>query len=551
MSDDPKEPEGQGAESTQSNEEEGPKLRQVSEDKLKEILAKHEKWLESDGKEGEQADLQSVDLREALLIGANLREADLSSANLQKANLAKANLQEAELIKTNLREANLHGANLQKAALIRADLHGTHLFRANLQGAGLQHANLQEANLGFANLQGAGLTDANLRRAMFGHATLREANLQDADLTDVKGLLAEQLAGTNVSGAKLPEDIATFGGLDQVVEISRIARKLFLPMLLGALYAVLTIATTQDVWLITNLATSPLPVIGAKIPIVGFYMTAPFLLIGIYVYFHLYMHRLWVGLSGLPAIFPDGTPLDKKAYPWVVIGFVRAHMAPLTNRRQPLALTEIWISVLLAWWVIPATIMYFWVRYLPRHDWAGTALHIALLAASLGIALMLQDLAGATLRGRPWQPIVWNSAYKDGRVYKRFAVLSVMTIVISLLSFNAIQGVPERSLMLTADLRKADLEKVNLAGRDLKGADLRFANLQEADLSRADFQGAKLQGAALFRANLKGANLSFADLRYAEGLTLVQLGGACGDMNTKLPKDLKQYKMNPCPEAGN
>lgn len=37
-------------------------LRKISPEELKEILAVHKKWLESDGKEGKQADLHGVDL---------------------------------------------------------------------------------------------------------------------------------------------------------------------------------------------------------------------------------------------------------------------------------------------------------------------------------------------------------------------------------------------------------------------------------------------------------------------------------------------------------
>ncbi len=41
MNDDPMEPEGQATESAQPDETEGPKLREVSEEELKGILAAH------------------------------------------------------------------------------------------------------------------------------------------------------------------------------------------------------------------------------------------------------------------------------------------------------------------------------------------------------------------------------------------------------------------------------------------------------------------------------------------------------------------------------
>lgn len=55
-------------------------------EKLKEIIEKHKKWLNYE-KDGEKANLQGVDLRSADLQGANLRSANLRNANLQGADL--------------------------------------------------------------------------------------------------------------------------------------------------------------------------------------------------------------------------------------------------------------------------------------------------------------------------------------------------------------------------------------------------------------------------------------------------------------------------------
>ena len=307
-------PEGQTAET--------PEYREISHGELKEILEQHRKWVETGEKEGEQASLDN----------ANLQKAFLWKANLQKAGLGHTNLQETHLGLANLRKAELGGANLQKANLIGA--------------------NLQKADLGQANLQ----------KAAFNGTNLREANLQDADLTDATGLLAGQLAGANVSGAELPEDIAKFDGLVYVEEISKKAGKLFISMLLGCVYAWLTIATTTDVALLTNSSSSPLPVIQAKIPIAGFYWAAPLILFSLFVWFHFYLQRFWEGLAELPAIFPDGKPLDKKAYPWLLNCLVRPHFTLLRTPRPPLSRLMVGISIILAWWVVPLTFVFFWLH---------------------------------------------------------------------------------------------------------------------------------------------------------------------------------------------
>ena len=59
---------------------------------LNKVLEEHKKWLETDGKEGERANLSYAELR-----SANLRSAELRSANLRSADLRGANLRDADL----------------------------------------------------------------------------------------------------------------------------------------------------------------------------------------------------------------------------------------------------------------------------------------------------------------------------------------------------------------------------------------------------------------------------------------------------------------------
>ena len=79
-------------------------------------------------------------------------------------------------------------------------------------------------------------------------------------------------------------------------------------------YTLLTAVTTTDAALLTNAATTPLPIIGARVPVVGFYLLTTILLLGFYAYLHLYLQRLWEGLAALPAVFPDNRTLDQAAY---------------------------------------------------------------------------------------------------------------------------------------------------------------------------------------------------------------------------------------------
>jgi len=130
------EPAKQSAEPDPSAAQDQPRYREVSQEELEQILAAHRKWVESDGKEGNQADL----------IKANLEKADLFQANLQEADLMGANLQGADLLVANLQKANLAGAQLQGANLNGANLRGAELKHTNLEGAeSLTQEQLDEA----------------------------------------------------------------------------------------------------------------------------------------------------------------------------------------------------------------------------------------------------------------------------------------------------------------------------------------------------------------------------------------------------------------------
>jgi uncharacterized protein YjbI with pentapeptide repeats len=491
--------------------------REVGLSELPQILKEHELWLRSGGKEGKRAALTGRLGANNALKGANLERAVLNYAEFAASDLTDTNFQRAELRRVNFQGAPLRGTNF------------------------------------------------------------READLQNANLEEASSLLSAQLVGADVAGAKLPQAIAEFQGLKTIAEATSNAQKLFIAILGGCLYSWLTIGTTKDAALLTNSASSPLPIIGTALPIVGFYLVAPVVLLALYFYFHLNMQRLWEALADLPAVFPDGRPLDKMADPWLLNGLVRAHFFRLRNERPPLSRMQQWLSILLAWWVVPATLFVFWGRYLSRHDALGTFLHVGLLASSIGGGWMFYRLARATLRGAPRKPFVWTRAWKDGRAYKRIAGVfgaCVLGVIFYLMSVDAIEvdqryygrsglwrlvtpvlqeigfrpfaniaredvstkpsnwtgDVKEYPLVKGAHLPLANMqhayaELTFLVNADMRGANLSNAYLSGANLARADLSLAEMPWADLPAANLSGANLSRTNLSYAN-LTDADLSGA-------------------------
>jgi uncharacterized protein YjbI with pentapeptide repeats len=509
------------------------------------------------------ADLRRAQLQRAILTQAQLQWAQLTEAQLQGAELIMAQLQKAFLNAAELQGAFLPDAQLQNAYLPGAQLQGAVLSQAQLQGATLINAQLQDAHLPGAQLQGASLNGAVLREASLTSANFeqlvinkggepgqersadvtdadfRDADLSNAQLSTVIGLRAEKLAGAVLTNAKLPEHVAKFDRLTHAAETSKHAGTTFFALLAASLYSGLTIGTTTDVALITGAASSPLPIINTNIALSGFYWVAPLILLGVYFYLHLYLQRLWSDLASLPAVFPDGEALDSKAYPWLLNGLVRAHFARLKLGDRPLSRLENLVSIALAWWVVPVMLVLFWLRYLPRHDWWGTGLHVALIAIAVGFGVRSYRLAVRTLSGaeQPSAPgqdePFWAWIWRGARSYRPdsltiFALSSVVVLSVwaavapgdnflTMLGYETYAGLTDDEVSLkpsgwTGRTETAEVEIAQVKGADLVGIDLRTADASNVFLVKAKLASADLRGAGLRHADLREASLGAADL---------------------------------------
>jgi kumamolisin len=439
---------------------------------------------------------------------------------------------------------------------ITPDFRGAAMTEVLLRDISLRAADLREAKFGTSNLE---------------ETDLREADLQGADLSAAIGLIPDQLAGADLTRTRLPDPVkSTFEELKSAKDISENAQKLFIAMLAACFYSWLTIASTTDASLITDRASSPLPIIQVSIPIVNFFIVAPLLLTGVYFYFHFYLQKLWEELGSLPAIFPDGKALQTKADPWLLSDLVRSHVAKLRSARPFLSYFQSWVSALLVWWSVPITLLLFWLRYLPRHEIDITIFHCSIAAACICGGVFSYRLAANTLRGVERQSFIWKRALIQPSTYRIIAFWIVSALGLFAVSFGAINGartavsghdcwsqakgpttwVPQTMqffhispfanigaadlalkpanwapqddlekvqglVLYRADLRYADLKSAFLPVSILTEARLNGADLLAADLRQSQFMGAHLEGADLAGADLRDANLSGADLSRA------------------------------------
>ncbi len=408
-------------------------------------------------------------------------------------------------------------------------------------------------------------------------------DLRGQDLTGIEGLLPEHLAGADLTGARLPDDIAKFPALGQVAAISAEARKLFIGLLAACVYSWLVIGTTRDVQLILNTASSPLPIINTPIPIAGFYVVGASVLAAVYCYLHFYLQRLWRTLATLPAVFLDGAALDDATDPWLLTNLVRLEFKRLRPNAPPLARLENLLAVFLAWWLVPLTLLALWARYLPAHGWLGTTWLVLLTGLTTLFGRHTYNLARAALQGDAASSPAQGDA--SGGVLRRAGhelsglllhpgrLTIWLTVALAVCSISAFRDNPRGpytwvakglnalnfiGIRTYADLREVDVaqppqpsegwdgkdpskvRRVDLRGVNLvfadagsaffANADLRDAQLQGADLSYAELQGAdltvaELQGANFWHAQLQGANFTAARLQGAV-LQAAQLQGA-------------------------
>ncbi len=454
-----------------------------SEWALEETLANHKEWLDSHGATGGKADLQNVQFEDRELIGVNLRYADLQDANLKSADLLLADLRDACLVRANLQESCLVGVNLEGA---------------NLEGAALESA---------------------------------------------MGLLPRQLAGANLHEASLPGTILEFNAIAEFRQTSTTAARLFATTLVVSLLSCLTIWKTKDVQLLTDSAIIPYlhsSAAAAAAPSDEIYLIAPAALLAIYLWFLYNLQRVWDAVLELPAVFPDGRVLGQKG-PRIITGLLRTHFRWMNPDALSTRLIEKSLSVLLAYWMVPLVLLFFWARYLTLQEMHGTILQEALILIGVAAALYC-----TTSTGRPAERWV-EQGKPDSRIVARLkglkpaSLLIALFVVLSFFSIGTIAGVPHGQLRApqyaSASIRRwapsvlwlvgydpyAELTEAsisvrppNWSGSDDQVSEVRGAHLNGTNFRYAQAYGIFLAGAHLFRANFQGAFMSEADFRGAD-----------------------------------
>ena len=293
------------------------------------------------------------------------------------------------------------------ASLAKADFSRAMLVDVDFSGADLSGANLKDADLSNADLSRANLTDAVLSKAIFRGASLREARGIDAPR-----LSCETMGGADFRGTGIAPPSQWAEGLKAVEEVSKYIQGLYKILLAICGFGMLTVVSFKDEQLLDHGGTSmtQLPVFQAAISASMFVIVVPVFTLLLYIYMLIYIFALWRELSYLPAYFPDGAALDRKAYPMLLSSYVRVHFRLLEE--GPPSWFQMLVASIMTFGVPIVATFTFWATCLRKHDLATSGAEAVVFAATAGLSLSFFVLARPLLRQEAWEdwsPVPWLS----------------------------------------------------------------------------------------------------------------------------------------------
>jgi uncharacterized protein YjbI with pentapeptide repeats len=197
-------------------------MLQFDDQTLERHLTLHQKWLDTDHRDGkqfahEEASFVGHSLAGKNLINAKLRRctmdacnaaglfaagADLAGIHAFGADFTGAHLDQANLESCHFQTAKLAGVHLQESKCGSGKFQEAQLCRCNAQKAKFTSTHLEGANFAGANLRGAHFQHAQAAKAIFRGADIRDAdlhgmNVDEADLRNCRGLWGPRRAHTS------------------------------------------------------------------------------------------------------------------------------------------------------------------------------------------------------------------------------------------------------------------------------------------------------------------------------------------------------------------
>ncbi|WP_299811416.1 pentapeptide repeat-containing protein [uncultured Roseibium sp.] len=215
--------------------------------------------------------------------------------------------------------------------------------------------------------------------------------------------------------------------LSHIAEVSQNARSTWFALMATLLFSAIAVSGVQDRDFFAYDSGLTLPVIGFSVPIMPFFAAGSVIVLGLYVYLHLYLSKLWRALGGVRPKLKDGRYLDDAVFPWL-ISDAAIFLKPGGPRRSSGRLSVL-IAVLFLWVSGPAVLFLFWWRSFPPHilwltSWTGAVFCLSLASAAASFCIFMRWMRGGSVV--PAAGRIWKDVYRVSR-----ALIALVFILIA------------------------------------------------------------------------------------------------------------------------
>ena len=406
--------------------------------------------------------------------------------------------------------------------------------------------------------------------------TGEKCGLSGKDLRGLNQLKLNDLAGTDLTCAKLPKHISYSQLLDSLREISTSLQRQSFIIDTACIYVWIVVGSIKDENLIVKRGSIKIPIVGAEVKTDGFFLFTT-LIISLLISYHSIQMLIYGNLKKkLPLRFQDGLLAEEKVHQTVF------NYGIFYNSRKK-EFNDCWRYIFyfaaLIRSIFPVMILSIMMYRYYCSDNSEILAPMLIIGLSSIAFYMIVYAAGEEIT----MPYRKEKSPYERFLFSPFAAVFTTFLVMGLfyLSFLFVEKVRNpggtalqlnlRSAQLSEKLtgwgpqnrdavKGADLRSKRLVNADahrafLAGADLEGANLSRSDFTEADFRSARIVGVLLIHtvldgsdlsnadlsdsklhgASLKGTILNHTDLTSASYMTHRQVAQACGSSDTKLP----------------
>ena len=176
--------------------------------------------------------------------------------------------------------------------------------------------------------------------------------------------------------------------LKHIEHISVNARGTWFALIAALLFSAIAVAGVNDSDFFSHDSSLTLPIINFAVPIESFFISAPVIVLGLFVYLHLYLGKLWRALDALGANPELESAIENVVFPWLVSD-AAIYLRPNVSEKEYRRLTIVIVFALL-WLAGPFVLLLFWWRSFTPHSvwltlWVGLILGLGVVCAALSL----------------------------------------------------------------------------------------------------------------------------------------------------------------------